>query len=553
MIYYTIIITRISECQKVSSCASARIEMAGSSKTVGYQCEFVDAVSEDFVCGLCRHVAREPQLTSCCGETFCKACITPVSEDKQPCPSCKTAEFTALLNVKYQRRILGLDVWCTMKDRGCEWTGKLEGLEAHLNLSTGDCKYVDVECSNEFCTEHCQRSDLASHLSYYCPKRAFTCQHCNFKATYEVVSNDHWPQCSFYPVPCPNACGIQAIERGDLEAHLQQCPLEEVECTFLHAGCNTKLQRQDMEKHMEENTQKHLALMSEMNLRVCREFESKLQRQEDEFQRYTEQMNRETAEKFEGMQGVLEEKKQQIDALGKKSQESLQTTSQEFERKLDDQVRQAAEVARQLQEKTQESETEIRDLRSQLQEKKQESEAKIRDLQQKAQQVGLLLDHMTTARICSPLSTNIIFEMPDFNKYVFDKYCKDKKEYWSSPPMYTHTFGYKFRIIVWLGAPVFGSKYMAVYLDALKGEFDCQLKWPAKWTMVLHVLNQKRDQNHVSVTETFSWDKPIEERFGVKCFGKYEAFVANSILKYVTSQKQYLKDNTLLFKLVLNH
>ena len=234
--------------------------MAASSKIGGYKCEFLGTISEDFVCGICKHVAREPHLTGCCGMTVCKACITRVLEDKKPCPSCETAEFTTLLNVKYQRRVIALEVRCTMKDRGCEWTGKLEGLEAHLDLSTGDCEYVDVECPNK-CDQAVEKHNLNTHLTNSCPKREFTCQHCNFKATYEVVFNDHWPQCSFYPVPCPNACGIQAIERGDVEAHLLQCSLEVIECDFSHAGCNTKLPRQDMERHVEESTQKHLVLM----------------------------------------------------------------------------------------------------------------------------------------------------------------------------------------------------------------------------------------------------------------------------------------------------
>ena len=343
-----------------------------------YQCEFVGNISEDFVCGICKHVAREPQLTGCCGITVCKACITPVSEDKKPCPLCGRVELAFQFNVRDNQRILALEVRCTMKDRGCEWTGKLERLEAHLDVNTGDCEYVDVECPNK-CDLPVEKRNLNTHLTNCCPKRKFTCQYCNFKATYEVVSNDHWPQCPFYPVPCPNACGIQAIERDGLEAHMLQCPLEEVECKFLHDGCNTKLPRCDLEKHMEESTQKHLALMSEMNLKICREFESKLQRIKDEFQRYTEQMNRETAENFEERirqtQGMLEEKQQQIDALGQKSQQSLQTTSQEFERILDGQIRQVTEVTKQLREKTQESETEIQQLRSQLQANKLELES----------------------------------------------------------------------------------------------------------------------------------------------------------------------------------
>ena len=292
---------------------------AQSSKIGGYQCEFVESVSEDFVCELCKHVARKPHVTSCCGETVCKACITPVLEDKKPCPSCETERFTTWLNVKYERRILALEVRCTMKD--CEWTGKLEGLEAHLDVNTGDCEYVDVECPNK-CDQQVEKRNLPSHLTDYCPKREFTCQYCNFKATYEVVSNDHWPQCLFYPVPCDNACGIQAIKRDDLEAHLLQCPLKEVECEFSHAGCNTRPSRQDLERHMEESTQKHLVLISAMSVKI-----------------------------------------------GKESQQELQKTTQDFDRKLKDRDHQITELQKQLQAKTQENEKKIRDLQQQLQQK----------------------------------------------------------------------------------------------------------------------------------------------------------------------------------------
>ena len=301
----------------------------------GYQCEFVGAVSEDFVCGLCRHVAREPQLTSCCGETFCKACITPVLEDKKPCPSCETAEFTALLNVKYQRRILALEVRCTLKDRGCEWTGKLEGLKAHLDVNTGDCEHVDVECPNR-CDQPIQKHNRAIHLANSCPKREFTCQYCNFKATYEVVSNHHWPQCSFYPVPCPNACGTR-LDCSDLDSHLAQCPLKEIKCEFSHAGCTMKLPRQDMERHMEESTQQHLALMSATIVRINREFEQKLQEQQSHFQLYMEQKDRQ-------IQEVVHEKEERIRAV---VEEQLLRHSQENEAKIKDlqqQIEQKVEV-----------------------------------------------------------------------------------------------------------------------------------------------------------------------------------------------------------------
>ena len=294
--------------------------MAASSKIGGYQCEFVGGVSEDFLCGLCNYVARQPHVTSCCGETICKVCITPVQEDKKPCPSCKTMGFTTWLNIKYERRILALEVHCTLKDRGCKWTGKLESLEAHFDIITGDCKYVDVQCTNK-CDFSVQKCNIPTHLANFCPKREFTCQYCNFKATYEVVTNDHWPQCSFCPVPCPNACEIPAIERGDLEAHILQ-----VECDFSHAGCDTKLPRQDLERHMEESTQKHLVLMSAKSLK----FEQKLREQQDTLQLKLQEQE----DKF---QGLLEQKMaEKLEEVQKAMEEQIHKTTQQHEAKIKD-------------------------------------------------------------------------------------------------------------------------------------------------------------------------------------------------------------------------
>ena len=234
--------------------------MAASLKVGGYQCKFIDELPDDLLCKSCRHVARQPHLTSCCGEQFCHTCIAPILQDKKPCPSCKEDTFTIFKNKRDHRRILALCVHCTIKDRGCQWTGKVEQLDTHLDVKSGDCQYVDVEC-REKCGQQVQKHQLATHIANDCPKRDFTCMHCGFKATYEVVSEQHWPECQNYPVPCPNRCQIGAVERNTLEDHLKMCSLQVVDCDFSYAGCNKKLPRQDMEKHVEENTQKHLALM----------------------------------------------------------------------------------------------------------------------------------------------------------------------------------------------------------------------------------------------------------------------------------------------------
>ena len=174
--------------------------MAVSDQIGGYSCEFVDPISEESVYKVCNLVAREPNLTSCCGNGFCHTCISQVQQDKKPCPepTCQEPQFTVLQNKGLQKEILALCVHCTREDHGCQWNGKLEDLDAHLNVNTGDCQYVDVEC--------------------------------------------------------PEKCG----------------------------------------QHIEENAQKHLALMAAACMKLSQEFEKKLQQQRDEFQGYLEQKERET-------------------------------------------------------------------------------------------------------------------------------------------------------------------------------------------------------------------------------------------------------------------
>lgn len=263
---------------------TSKRKMALTNKSCGYQCEFVvQPINEDFLCKICKYAAREPHITDCCGETFCLVCITPFVEEHKPCPSCGREEIEIFLNVKYRQRILSLRVWCTMKDRGCIWVSKLAGLEGHMDTTTGDCPYVDIECPNE-CGKTIQRRELKTHMSEDCHHREFLCQYCHLKASYRVVTSEHWQECKRYPIPCPNECGASEIERGRLEAHLnEECPLQEVFCDFGYVGCTDKVLRKDLDQHMEENVKKHLAIVSSSYVRLKKESQQRMQQQQEQF------------------------------------------------------------------------------------------------------------------------------------------------------------------------------------------------------------------------------------------------------------------------------
>ena len=230
----------------------------------GYEREydFVEQPPEEFFCPVTFAVLLEPYQTHCCANQLSQEAYQRLQG--QPCPVCREENLTAVKDNYHKRRVLSLKVRCPHKAEGCEWQGELRSLEQHLNTnsSAGECGYVDVDCPYA-CGERVQRRSLEEHKSQRCPLRPFTCQYCNHKATHQEVTKEHWPVCEKYPLPCPNECGEEEIERQHLKGHLEQtCPLEVIQCDFSCAGCGPQLQRRLMSAHMKEDMQAHLSLLS---------------------------------------------------------------------------------------------------------------------------------------------------------------------------------------------------------------------------------------------------------------------------------------------------
>ena len=236
-----------------------------ASNAGGYEHDFLDkpSILKEFECPLCLFVTREPSLTSCCGQHFCQSCINRITTDRKPCPFCKEKTFTAMLDKKQKRKVLELKVSCTMKERGCAWTGELGDLAAHTDSDVQNsrgCQYVDIICPNK-CNESIHRRYLPAHLLNHCSNRRFVCRYCNYKDTFANIRAEHYPKCPKYPLPCPNECDIVKVQRSLMSEHLKECPKQLVECEFTYAGCS-KVCRQDLEKHTEQSTQSHLSMVS---------------------------------------------------------------------------------------------------------------------------------------------------------------------------------------------------------------------------------------------------------------------------------------------------
>ena len=76
--------------------------MALSNHPQGYQCECIDTVN-DFYCKKCNLVARKLTFTSCCGKSYCQACIADTQQQEKPCPACGQEKFSTQQQIKDTR------------------------------------------------------------------------------------------------------------------------------------------------------------------------------------------------------------------------------------------------------------------------------------------------------------------------------------------------------------------------------------------------------------------------------------------------------------------
>ena len=598
--------------------------MAEGQKIGGYQCEFVGPVPEELLCKSCKLVARQPRIVDCCGEHFCQACIDPVLKDKKPCPSCGEADFNEVFIKKDLKKILALQVHCAMKQKGCEWVGQLEQLDAaHLDT---DCQYVDVECPSK-CDQKVQKRNLATHVEMDCHKREFMCPYCTYKATFEIVSNVHWLECLLFPLKCPNRCGV-TCEREFIDDHMQICSLEEVECEVSFAGCKEKFLREDQDEHMKRNVEGHLKLTATATLRNKQELQEKgceikqelkklkqnleekdqqirelqeshkqvqqqlqekdaelkqelqkkdealkdnvnqeLKKRDTQLKRKDAEMNLELTKRDNELKAKLETTDQNtskaIQAQDKRLQEQLkaqdgevtklQEKDKQFEQKLQDKD---AELKQELQKKDGAMKALKDDMNQEL--KKRDDELKLK-LEEKDQQARVSAAEVTALKkqlqqtdqkftaVCDTLSTTCLptYHMTMAN-YAGLRY--GLVDWWHSDYFYTHPGGYWCLIKVHArGLNEGRGTHVSVLLCSLPGQFDDYLPWPAKATFTLQLLNQHRDQDHVTVTKSFVWKKTIKD----DCAGDFSlTFISHAELGWnAGKQTQYLKDNSLRFRI----
>ncbi|XP_065917309.1 hyaluronan mediated motility receptor-like [Dysidea avara] len=214
----------------------------------GYEYHYVTTPADWLMCNICHYPSRDPYLSGCCGHTFCKSCLegakkaTTISD---ACPICRDKEFVTIPNKQADRIVRSLHVFCTNKEKGCEWQGEVNNIVSHVMNSDG-CQFEEVMCTNG-CGMCVQRQYLSSHVEDECVCRIVDCQYCHITGEHQFIEGEHKDQCPKFPIACPNKCEVDNIPREVIDEHRKMCPLEEVTCPN---DCGMTLQRRYIHTHI---------------------------------------------------------------------------------------------------------------------------------------------------------------------------------------------------------------------------------------------------------------------------------------------------------------
>ena len=536
------------------------IYMAVFDYLIGYQCKFIDSVHDNLYCKKCTLVARRLTFTSCCGESYCHACIAAIQQQDKPCPECGHQNFSTMKPLKYQRQIDCLKVYCSMREKGCGWSGTLGQLDAHLDPDQNHCQHVDIKCPLN-CQQTIPKKKLEQHVAMECVKRDSVCRYCHFKATYEVMVDTHWPACIYLPLQCPNFCGV-TCERDVMEDHMRMCCLEEVACEFNDVGCDGRFRREDQEEHARKNNQKHLTMTAAASVKMSQQQEllqqkEWLQEQEEKLQEQGEKQQ-EQVEKLQEQEEQLQEQEDRLQEQEEQLQEQEEQLQEQENRLQEQEMLQEQEpnLKNKFEEQKLRLQEEKKKTEKELQQQEQKFEKKFKQQEQKFH--NLLLEHekkfvelqekadqneVAVREVKNSITLKRTFAMEYFSR----EKEKDMPGVWKSSAMYTHVRGYKFCVgIDANGHDYARGKAMEVHLWAMQGEYDHQLKWPAQASFTIELLHQYGGENIIHTSPKELWYKPKEPyvwicTFTRKWYGMYCAFLEYSKLT------DFLANDTLYF------
>ncbi|GAO49493.1 hypothetical protein SAICODRAFT_30892 [Saitoella complicata NRRL Y-17804] len=209
--------------------------------TERHEYQYADAVSDHFMCPVCRSVLVEPVQTRC-GHIFCTPCIESALSHSRTCPVDRAAltQSDLLPAPKIIANIVNeLLVVCPNQSEGCPNVLQRQLLGTHLEK---ECDYAWVLCPGAECDEMVLRKDLSGDGE--CAHEMEMCEMCK-----RIIRDNeaHVSICPAVEVSC-RYCSTH-IQRGDLDAHLSGCPEAVSTCPAEDVGCPWTGPRRELSDH----------------------------------------------------------------------------------------------------------------------------------------------------------------------------------------------------------------------------------------------------------------------------------------------------------------
>lgn len=349
--------------------------------------------------------------------------------------------------------------------------------------------------------------------------------------------------------------------------------MTELECAFSHAGCKVRLPKEEMERHLEESVQTHMMMMNralqeqsgQRDERIG-QLEQRLGEREGQFREQLETLEKGLREQLEELGGEIEALREEILKLKAEGQQHEgerndkdkekvgeagdQSELQPKEAGVQDQIEPESEAAdTESVRQGQELSSRLQNVETLLADELQRRETRIHEVETKVVHLEALV-HRTSHQVEDVRGRTgvlpYLLSLHNFHR------LKSSNSYWTSSSLYTHPRGYKLCIRVYpngIGEAGASGTCVSVELCSLKGENDKHLKWPADCTITLQLLNQHRDQDHVTVSRRFKWHKPSTAYpWRIEWFTRQ--LVSHRDMAWnAKRQSHYLKNDSLVFKI----
>ncbi len=119
------------------------------------------------------------------------------------------------------------------------------------------------------------------HLTEVCPKRNYKCKICGEEGTYAEMTGAHAKLCNMAILQCTNTgCTKTMKHQEEVEDHVaNDCEHALLPCKYEIIGCGTKMKKQDMAAHIENNKQLHLDMAVNTTLHLKKKIDRAAKRQ----------------------------------------------------------------------------------------------------------------------------------------------------------------------------------------------------------------------------------------------------------------------------------